>query len=142
MADLIVLRANTDADYDHIFDIRTRVFEEELGLEEQAWDGFDHLSQQYLALYKAEAAGTGRWRLTLNGQIRIEQMAVLPAFRGLGIGSALVEAMLPDLPAGREVFLLALERVAPFYARLGFRPEGPPFEAEGQLHQRMVLDRG
>lgn len=136
---VVVRRVESDADFNHVFDIRTQVFVEEQAIsQEDEYDGFDHLANHYLALYEGEPAGTSRWRMTPTGRIRLERFAVKDAFRGKGIGKALLLGMLNDAPKSKEVYLHAQEFMAPYYEKLGFEAEGEPFEEAGISHREMV----
>jgi predicted GNAT family N-acyltransferase len=84
---------------------------------------------------QGRALGTGR--LLPDGHIG--RMAVLKEARGLGVGSALLEAL---MQAARErgmqtVVLNAQTHAAPFYRRLGFAEEGAEFEEAGIPHVTM-----
>lgn len=79
--------------------------------------------------------GTGR--LLTDGHIG--RMAVLPAWRGQGVGRALLNALLDCARAQGmcEVVLSAQTQALGFYERAGFRAEGPTYLDAGILHQRM-----
>lgn len=134
-----------DQDFELIYQIRAAVFQEEYGLDEEAeLDGHEHISHHYLASIKVDQdqwlpVGTARWRMTMAGKAKLERFAVLKSHRHTGIGRALATAILKQVPRGREVFLEALEPVIGFYERLGFIPEGEPYEVEGLKHIRMRL---
>jgi len=72
---------------------------------------------------------------------RVGRMAVLPAFRGVGIGMQILEALLAE--AGRrghrQVVLDAQTHAIEFYRRRGFMAEGQPFDDCGISHQLMRL---
>ncbi|RMG54286.1 MAG: GNAT family N-acetyltransferase [Bacteroidetes bacterium] len=135
-----VERADSDYLYDHVFRIRAEVFVEEVEVDdEEDYDGFDHLAHHYLAWYEGEPAGTARWRsLPGSGKIRLERFAVLQAFRGKGIGGALVEQILNDVPKKGEIFIHAQVHNLPFYEKFGFEVEGEPFEEAGLMHCKMI----
>ena len=70
---------------------------------------------------------------------RVGRMAVLRAWRGRGVGEAMLAA-LEALARQRGWPRLALHAQAPairFYARLGYLPEGPRFHEAGIEHQAM-----
>lgn len=81
------------------------------------------------------AIGTGR--LAPNG--RIGRMAVLPDWRGRGVGRALLRRLVQAaVDAGLpELVLHAQVDAEPFYAAEGFLPEGERFEEAGIVHQTM-----
>jgi len=70
----------------------------------------------------------------------IGRMAVLKDCRGLGIGTAMLAALLQYARAQghASVFLHAQISAAPFYLKSGFVENGAPFMEAGILHQCMV----
>jgi predicted GNAT family N-acyltransferase len=122
--------------------LRTRVFIEEQRVPEALeWDGLDGRCRHVLALSPSgQAVGCGR----LTPERQIGRMAVLPAWRGRGIGSLLLKKLLrlaceEKMP---RVFLNAQVHAIPFYERHGFSARGPVFDDAGIAHRRMerVLD--
>src|ERR1700748_2086846 len=95
-----VNKVSTPADLDKVFEIRRQVFVVEQncppGIE---WE-FEDESTHFLATVNGEPAGASRWRKTDKGY-KLERFAVLPMFRG-GVGRALVQAVLDDLPADAD----------------------------------------
>ena len=67
-------------------------------------------------------------------------MAVLRAWRGRGVGSALLERLLQRaLDSGlQRVYVHAQLEVAGFYSRAGFQPVGQTFIAAGIAHVEMT----
>ena len=104
---ILIQQADTDSLFNLVFDIRTKVFVEESAVnQEDEYDGFDHISNHYLAWYKDKPAGTARWRMLPSGsRVRLERFAVLKEYRGLGIGTALVKALLQVVPSVDEIFV-------------------------------------
>lgn len=100
------------------------------------WDGQDPGCRHVLASSAAgEAVATGR----LSPDGRIGRMAVMPAWRGHGVGRAVLRRLL-QLAGARglpRVYLHAQLAVAGFYRREGFRANGTPFEAAGIPHLAM-----
>lgn len=137
-----VIRVSDDAEFDRVFAIRRKVFVEEQNVpEEEEWDEFEHLSKHYLATYQNFGVGTARWRATLTGDIKLERFAVLKDFRGKGIGAALVQALLSDVPVreGVKIYLHAQLSAKDFYLKYGFVPEGEIFSECDILHVKMVF---
>lgn len=131
-----------DEGFDLVYSIRAQVFQFEHGVEEESeLDGHEHISHHYLAYVDGEAVGTARWRMTLGGKVKLERFAVLKEWRGMGVGAALCETILANIPSGPDVFLEALEEVTGFYGKFGFENEGECYLAEGLLHRKMVLRR-
>ncbi|HEB67625.1 MAG TPA: GNAT family N-acetyltransferase [Gammaproteobacteria bacterium] len=117
--------------------IRETVFMAEQGVPgELEWDGLDHEAIHVVARNRnGEVIGTGR--LLANGQIG--RMAVLPAWRGRGIGSAMLQALLDEARRMglKRVFLHAQIRALPFYARHGFEAFGETFLDADIPHRAM-----
>ncbi len=133
----VVARADWVKDESAIRRIREAVFVEELGIPpELEWDGTDEDCAHFLA-YALDGTPIATARLTAEGQIG--RMAVLPEWRGHGVGSALLSELLALAEAmGLEmVFLNAQCASAAFYHRHGFLPHGETFEAAGIPHVRL-----
>jgi predicted GNAT family N-acyltransferase len=120
-----------------LMSVRLRVFVHEQGIpESEEMDEADPACRHALAFAAGgELAGTGR--LAPSGQIG--RIAVLPRYRGGGIGAAIVlhlvnQATELGLP---QVYLHAQADSVGFYERLGFRAEGPTFDEVGIPHRLM-----
>lgn len=138
-----VINADTDHLFDSVFIIRTKVFVDESKVDqEDEYDGFDHLSHHFLALHDSKPAGAARWRVIPgSGRIRLERIAVLKEFRRKGVGTALVEKMLENIPENQEVFVRAQSTNLDFFEKLGFKVEGEEFKEAGIPHFEMLLER-
>lgn len=117
--------------------VRMAVFVIEQNIPEALeWDEPDPVSVHALA---EGTVGTpvGCGRLLPDGHIG--RMAVLADWRGRGVGTALLEALLEraDQRGFVRVRLHAQTRAMPFYARFGFAPVGNAFNEAGILHQTM-----
>jgi predicted GNAT family N-acyltransferase len=118
--------------------VRVTVFVHEQGVPaDLECDAFDAVSRHALAL-DAQGRPIGTGRLLPDGHIG--RMAVLQAWRGRGVGAAL---LLRLLQAAREdgvqrVALNAQVRAVGFYSRYGFAPEGAEFFEAGIAHLAMV----
>jgi predicted GNAT family N-acyltransferase len=136
---IFVERADTDERYNHVFTIRTTVFVDEEAIDQDdEYDGFDHLSTHYLAWYGDNPAGAARWRRLNNGNFRLERFAVLQPYRNKGIGRALMQTILAELPRDHAIFVHAQVKNLKFYEKLGFTAEGEPFEEANISHIKMV----
>ncbi len=95
-----------------------------------------------LAVEDGRPLGTLRWRVPTPGTAKIERVAVLREARGLGLGSLLMDRALAMLGAAglRSSVLNAQTAATDFYRRLGFVPEGEPFDEAGIEHVRMRRD--
>ena len=119
--------------------VREQVFLREQGVPvELEWDEFDPLCQHVVAEDAGKAIGTGR--LLPNGHIG--RMAVLESWRGQGVGSALLAALLrlAHDRGIRRVRLNAQFRAVAFYQRHGFVAEAQEFIEAGIPHRSMWRD--
>ena len=132
-----VNRATSPAELEKVYAIRTEVFVHEQHCPaDMEWE-FEEESNHFLAAAGGEPAGAARWRKTDKGY-KLERFAVLKKFRGIGVGHALVQAVLNDLPAdARYVYLHAQVQAMPLYAKSGFVKTGPEFEEAGIKHYKM-----
>jgi predicted GNAT family N-acyltransferase len=118
--------------------VRRTVFVVEQAIAETLeWDALDAACVHALAL-DAHGAPIGCARLLPDGHIG--RVAVLAAWRGRGVGSALLERLVDEARARghAHVRLNSQVQATDFYARHGFRPDGAPFEEAGIAHQAMV----
>lgn len=110
--------------------IRTEVFvHEQQVAQAQEWDGLDEHALHVLARAGVEAVGTGRLLLEAGNIARIGRMAVRKAWRGQGIGAALLRKLiaLARERGCEEAYLHAQTHALAFYARHGFVAEGDEF---------------
>ena len=133
-------------DLDAAFSIREKVFVEEQGVPVDAeYDQHDRQgsTRHYLARYQGHPAGAARWRRT-DGGVKLERFAVLPEFRNLGVGEAMVRQVLLDVaaeaPDAAQVYMHAQLRAVPLYERTGFAKQGEMFEECDIQHYKMVLN--
>lgn len=119
--------------------VRTRVFVEEQAVPAALeWDDCDDTAYHWLATAD-DGAPIGTARMLRDGHIG--RMAVVPAWRGRGVGSALLAAALrrareDDL---YEAYLYAQTHAVPFYERAGFQVVGEPFMDANIPHLTMRL---
>jgi len=117
--------------------VRRAVFIDEQGVPEALeWDAHDAEALHLLAT-TADGLPIGCARLLPDGHIG--RMAVLPAWRGQGVGRGLLAAIL-DAARSRghaEVALSAQTHAAAFYARSGFIAVGTEYEEAGIPHVAM-----
>lgn len=119
--------------------VRRAVFIEEQAVPEALeWEDVDPECDWVVARHGREVVGVAR--LTPDG--RVGRMAVLPAWRARGVGSRLLQAVLERARARgiERVTLNAQVQAVPFYARAGFRAEGPVFPDAGIPHRMMLFD--
>ncbi len=120
--------------------IRLAVFVEEQGVPaHMELDGADVDCTHVLA-FDRDGQAIATARLMPDG--RIGRLAVRPAWRGQGIGSALLHALLEQ--AGHQgmarVYLHAQRQTCGFYARRGFIQAGAEYLEAGIPHQTMTLE--
>lgn len=123
---------------------RRRVFIEEQSVPEALeWDGLDEDAVHVLARDDANQP-IGCARLLPQG--KISRMAVLPEWRGQGVGRAMLRALIElarkqDLP---EIGLSAQTHAIPFYEHAGFRVCSGIYDDAGIPHRdmRLVLKSG
>ena len=120
--------------------VRRTVFVDEQRVPEALeWDGIDDACIQVLATaVSGEAIGTGR--LLPDGHIG--RMAVLKAWRGQGVGAALLREL---IAAAREqghtrAELSAQTHAIGFYRRFGFEVAGGEYLDAGIPHRAMWLE--
>ena len=134
----LVVDAAWDQDEAAIRSVRRQVFVEEQGIPDNLeWDGRDADCFHVLALAGAdEVVATGR--LLADG--RIGRMAVLPEWRGRGVGSALLDRLqrCAQDRGLRRVYVHAQLEVAGFYSRAGFQAVGQPFTVAAIPHIEMT----
>lgn len=130
-----------DADYGRdvalLRAVREPVFVHEQNVPlDMEWDELDPLSRHVLALDAAgQPIGTGR----LTPEPRIGRMAVLPAWRGHGIGAAILGQLIDAAIAlgYPTIELHAQVSAIGFYERHGFSPWGDEFDEAGIRHRHM-----
>ncbi|RBW49851.1 GNAT family N-acetyltransferase [Marinobacter sp. F3R11] len=124
----------------HIRNIRQKVFVEEQKVPpELEWDDTDEIADHFLAVSRDNRpAGVARLFSTLGETGHIGRMAVLPEFRGQGIGEALLRHLISE-SAGQyqELRLSAQQHAIPFYQRAGFHVCSEPYDDAGIPHLDM-----
>lgn len=116
--------------------IRRRVFIEEQNVpEELEWDDLDATSVHFLVTNNDKAIACAR--LTVAG--RIGRMAVLAEYRGHGIGSQLLQAVLQKTHELKlnNIHLHAQVSAIAFYEKQGFSTKGDVFFEATIPHQEM-----
>ncbi|MDZ7595409.1 MAG: GNAT family N-acetyltransferase [Thiobacillus sp.] len=134
MADFRILLTDWAHEQARLSRIRRAVFVDEQGVPEALeWDADDAGAAQLLAVdEQGEAIGCAR--LLPDGHIG--RMAVLPAWRGRGVGRALLAAALDAAQARGHALaqISAQTHAAAFYARAGFVAVGEEYEEAGIPH--------
>lgn len=117
--------------------IRSAVFTEEQGIDPDI--DFDGHDPECLHVIAKSATGSTVGTARMSGDGHIGRMAVLQAYRGQGIGRAMLDA-LTNAAAERglkQVYLNSQVQVTGFYESLGFEKSGKPFMEAGIEHVRM-----
>lgn len=119
-----VKKASSPAEMQQCWAIRTKVFVDgqQVPLHEDR-DGKDQDSEHYLLFIDAQAVGVARVRF-IERCAKIERVAILDEYQGLGLGKAIMQQILADLhqnPAVIAAKLSAQTQAIPFYEKLGFR---------------------
>lgn len=123
-----------------ITDIRHAVFQVEQGVDPSLdFDGLDGECKHVLAWVGDRPVGTARMRYLSDRVVKIERLAVLAEFRGLGIGRQMMEFILEFLHQTpiQTVQLHAQLQVKGLYDKLGFTPIGEIFVEAGIAHIKM-----
>lgn len=123
-----------------IHDIRQRVFVDEQKVPpELEWDDTDEIADHYLVVAPNNAPiATARLFSTLEEVGHIGRMAVLPEYRGQGVGEALLRHLITE-SAGRytELKLSAQQHATGFYQRCGFHICSGVYDDAGIPHLDM-----
>jgi predicted GNAT family N-acyltransferase len=137
MPDFTILITDWARDEARLSCIRRTVFIDEQGVPEALeWDADDAGAMHLLALDGAGQA-IGCARLLPDGHVG--RMAVLPAWRGRGVGRALLAAAVAAarMHGHTMLHLSAQTHAADFYARAGFIAIGAEYEEAGIPHIAM-----
>jgi len=137
MPEFSILKTDWTHEQDRLSQVRRAVFIDEQGVpEDLEWDPDDAASLHFLVIDTAGQA-IGCARLLPDGHIG--RMAVLPAWRGRGVGRALLAAVLDTAQArGHDTLRLSAQtHAAAFYARAGFVAVGGEYEEAGIPHIAM-----
>lgn len=122
---------------DALSSIRKTVFVKEQGVPaEIELDAADATATHFL-IWDWQGQPAACARLLPEG--KVGRMAVLPQWRGQGLGERLLLAVMQEAKSRGwfELRAAAQASVTGFYAKAGFEPVGDPFEAAGIAHQMM-----
>ena len=120
--------------------IRRRVFIEEQRVpEEIELDADDARAFHVLAILDGDAIGCGRMLEHGDGEVKIGRMAVLPAYRGTGVGREILRFLIRSARERgmRKAILHAQLSAEGFYLKEGFTPVGGVFDEAGIAHRKM-----
>jgi predicted GNAT family N-acyltransferase len=140
MSNLIIRVVDYFQEKAHIHSIRRTVFQQEQRITPDVdFDGLDETATQIVAYLEGVAVGTARVRYLNHQTAKIERLAVLPIFRGRGIGLKIMETALSvatQNQAGIAV-IHAQHSAKAFHQKLGFSEEEDSFIEGGILHIKM-----
>jgi predicted GNAT family N-acyltransferase len=139
MSGFAIIETNWAHDAPRLAAVRRAVFIDEQGVPEaMEWDAHDVASVHWLATAD-DGTPIGCARLLPDGHVG--RMAVLPAWRGRGVGQALLAAVLHAAQAhGHTTLRLSAQtHAAAFYARAGFVAVGGEYEEAGIPHVAMQM---
>ncbi len=134
-----LITTDWQAHQDALSAIRRKVFIEEQHVPEPLeWDDEDAEAIHLLA-FSLDGDAIGCARLLHDG--RLGRMAVMPGWRGRGVGSALLELALSLFreQCHEQVGLSAQIHAIGFYEQAGFRVCGEVYDDAGIPHRDMVL---
>ena len=120
------------------FDIRNTVFVKEQNVDPNIEiDNNEASAFHYLAYDKNTSVGAARWRNTSEG-IKLERFAVIKSYRGKGVGTEILKAVLDDVDKSKVIYLHAQIQSVPFYEKNGFVRIGEEFIEAGIKHYKMI----
>jgi len=123
------------------FAVRTAVFMAEQGVSEaEEWDGLEDACTHFLAGPTGAPTGCARL-LPMGDTAKVQRVAVMPAWRGTGLGRQIMQAVLDHARSAgvRTVILDSQTHALRFYEALGFTAQGPEFDDAGIPHRSMRL---
>ena len=126
-------------DKTHLSEIRRKVFIEEQKVpEDLEWDDDDKSCVHILVTDNNTPIATGR--IKMDGHIG--RMAVLKSYRGKGVGSTVLKALIDFSKTlkMKSVYLHAQITAVPFYEKHGFKISSEEFMDAGIPHKSMTLD--
>jgi predicted GNAT family N-acyltransferase len=133
-----VSEISSSEDLARAFEIRRVVFCDEQGVSRmEEFDGLDETCRHFLASVEQLRVGTARMRSLETGETKIERVAVLKEYRGLGIGRMLMRQIMDQIGAAPMV-LNAQFHTKAFYKGLGFTAVGEVFDEAGIDHVKMI----
>ena len=102
--------------------IREKVFIEEQKVTSQLeWDGMDEEAIHFLAFKNEKAIGCAR-AFVIENYMQLGRMAVLKEYRGVGVGTALIEKAITTAKVNQlsAIYISAQCQAIDFYKKFGF----------------------
>jgi predicted GNAT family N-acyltransferase len=109
-----------DSDLEEAFQVRREVFVEQQELPESiVFDDLEEAAMHIVVKFGDQATGSARIRFLGARQAKLERMAVLKAFRNMGIGRGIISFMIENLRSREveDVVLHAQQEVVEFYGK-------------------------
>ncbi len=138
------VRVVTNEQLNQAFDIRVEVFVKEQGvpreLEMDEYDESPESCHHFIVLKDELPIAAGRWKPFEDGVAKMQRIAVLKPFRGMGAGMFLLRGMEEDAKqSGYGASVLDAQCTAEtFYSKLGYVTESEePFLDANIMHVRM-----
>jgi predicted GNAT family N-acyltransferase len=121
--------------------VREQVFVKEQGyVPEDEFDAFDAMAWHVVALDDDVPVGTGRVYLN-DGEFHIGRLCVLPEYRLMGIGDALLRLLLDRaMMAGASgVHVSAQTYIKDLYKKFGFEEVGEPYRQPSDTREHVDM---
>ena len=138
--DLKVVISKDNIVLNDAYTVRVKVFVNEQGFRDE-FDDIDGYAFHVTAYDGEKVIGCGRFfSETDNNEYHIGRIAVLPEYRGMGIGSAImseIEKYCVSMGV-RRVVLSAQRRAIIFYEKSGYKSRGEEYLDEGYPHIEMI----
>ena len=101
-------------------------------------DKHDKTAKHLIAAYKEKPIGCARIRF-VDGNAKLERIAVLKKYRGKGFGKIIVDYLIKYCKSKKinEIFMNAQHYLKDYYKKFGFMPIGKPFMEAGIKHIKM-----
>ena len=122
--------------------IREKVFiQEQKVTPELEWDGMDEKAMHFLVFKDEEAIGCAR-AIVLKNYMQLGRMAVLKKYRGIGVGSALLEKAIvtAKLKQLSSIHISAQCNAIDFYVKFGFEVISDIYLDAEIPHRSMTLE--
>ncbi|MDP9195862.1 MAG: GNAT family N-acetyltransferase [Pseudomonadota bacterium] len=141
---LQISRASTQYEYAACIYIRTMVtivpqvfdFHEEI-------DRTENEAVSFIGWLDKAPTATARYRILDGGTGKLERVAIMPKYQGMGFGKAIVSWTLKELFSDGAVSacrVCAQTHAHGFYRKFGFVAVGDPYDVQGVPHQDMILN--
>ena len=136
MQKTIIRLVRSKQELEQVLHIRRVVFTEEQKINEKLdRDGLDSTAKHAIVLLKNKPIGCARIRF-IDGGAKLERIAILKAYRGKGLGIALVNYLLSycKRAKARQVYMDSQHYLKEFYEKFGFKTKGKSFMEVGRKH--------